>query len=318
MRSRRLRAALAAAMILLAGPTVALDLQGHRGARGLAPENTLAGFERALAEGVTTLELDTVMSADGSVVVHHDLRLNPDLTRDVQGRWLDGPGPALNSLTLADLQAYDVGRVRPGSATAQAHPDQQPADGQRIPTLAAVFERVRALGRHDVRFNIETKLSPREPTLSAEPGAFARALVAVIRAHGMEARVTVQSFDWRTLDAVRAQAPSIPTACLTVQSPRFDNVSDGQWTAGRRLADHGGSVPALVKAAGCRVWSPQHQGLDADALRKARDLGLTVAVWTVNEPAAIEAMLDLGVDAIISDRPDRVRAALAARPAPVR
>ncbi len=94
------------------------DLQGHRGARGLRPENTLAAFAHALSIGVTTLELDTAVTLDGVVVVSHDSELNPDITRDASGRWLAQPGPAIFALTFAELQRFDVGRTRPGSAYA--------------------------------------------------------------------------------------------------------------------------------------------------------------------------------------------------------
>ena len=95
---------------LCAGQAMAFDLQGHRGARGLAPENTLAGFRQALAVGVTTLELDVGVTADGHVVIAHDPRLNPDLARDAAGAWISAPGPALQTLTLAELQRFDIGR----------------------------------------------------------------------------------------------------------------------------------------------------------------------------------------------------------------
>src|SRR6058998_2578344 len=126
-----------------AAPTAAVpaafDLQGHRGARGLAPENTLAAFSRALGLGVTTLELDTGVTRDGAVVVSHDERLNPDFTRDAAGRWIDAPGPALFALSLVEVRRYDVGRLRPGTPYAARLPEQEPADGQRVPTLDEVF-----------------------------------------------------------------------------------------------------------------------------------------------------------------------------------
>jgi len=296
----------------LPGCSARLDLQGHRGARGLAPENTLAAFDRALAVGVTTLELDVGVTRDGVVVIAHDPRLNPNLTRDASGAWLDVQGPAINALTLAELEHYDVGRLKPGSRYAELYPEQTPSDGARIPTLAALFERVRANGAGDVRFNIETKLTPNEPALTPEPEDFARALLDVIRAHGMQRRTSIQSFDWRTLKAVQRLAPKVPTVCLTARQSFLDNLADARWTAGLSLAEHG-SVPKLVRAAGCATWSPYHGDLTAEALGEARALGLTTVVWTVNEPARIEAMLDLGVDGLISDRPDRVRDAMAAR-----
>ncbi len=310
---------IAAVLVAVAGcsTTPTFDLQGHRGARGLAPENTLVAFDRALAIGVTTLELDTGVTKDGVVVITHDPTLNPAITRDAEGRWIAAPGPAIASLTLAELQRYDVGRLKPDAPYARGFPEQQPADGTRIPTLDALFERVRALGHREVRFNIETKITPMSEHTVPPPEAFAKAVLDVIVRHDMSRRVSLQSFDWRTLQVMNRLAPDIPTVCLTVQQERFNNVAGGQWTAGLKLADHQGSVPRLVKAAGCRVWSPFFRDLTSDALREAKALGLSTVVWTVNEPTHIDVMLDLGVDGIISDRPDLVRSALQARGMPL-
>ncbi len=307
------RPALLAACCLFAAQAAAFDLQGHRGARGLAPENTLAGFAAAAAIGVDTLELDTVITKDGVVVVAHDLRLNPNLARDARGQWIEAPGPAIRSLSLAEVQVYDVGRLRPGTRYAQTFPEQRPVDGARIPTLDSLFEQVRASGNRALRFNIETKLSPVEPDLAPVPEDFARAVLEVVDRHGLRSRVTLQSFDWRTLKAAQRLAPEIPTVCLSAQTlSGSSNVADPRWTAGLALAEHG-SVARLVKAAGCAVWSPFAGDLDATQLAEARDLKLKVVVWTVNEPAQIAQMLALGVDGIISDRPDRVRTAMVER-----
>jgi glycerophosphoryl diester phosphodiesterase len=304
-------ALLLALLLALAGCASRLDVQGHRGARGLAPENTLHGFDVARAAGVTTLELDIGITRDGVPVIAHDPRLNPNFTRDEHGRWLEADGPAIRALTWAELQRYDVGRLKPGTPYAAAFAQQQPRDGARVPTLAALFERVAAAGDRAVRFNIETKLRPDAPNATADPATFVSALLDVVRAHGMTSRVTVQSFDWRTLRLVQREAPSVPTACLTARTV----ADDGRWTAGLRLSEHG-SVPKLVKAAGCGTWSPPFAALTADALAEARGLGLKVVVWTVNEPADIERMLALGVDGIISDHPERVQQAVRARTMP--
>lgn len=292
------------------------DLQGHRGARGLAPENTLPGFARALAVGVTTLELDVGVSADGVVVIAHDRRLNPDITRGPDGAWLEQPTPALHSLTFAALQRYDVGRIRPGSDYARRFPVQQGMDGVRMPRLADLFALVARSGNAAVRFNIETKLSPLAPEETLAPEAFAAALVAAVREAGMQARVTVQSFDWRTLVAAQRLLPGIATSCLTAQQRWMDNIGarEGRspWLAGLKLAEHG-SIPRLVKAAGCGTWSPYFAELDRARVAEAHALGLKVLPWTVNEPAEIRAMLDLGADGLITDRPDIARAVMTER-----
>ena len=300
----------------------ALDLQGHRGARGLAPENTLAAFAKALSIGVTTLEMDLGVTADGVVVVAHDPHLHPDLARWPDGAWLEAPGPALLDLSLAELQRFDLGRMRPGSRYAQRFPEQQPADGARLPTLAEVVALTRRAGNEVVRFNLETKLSPQAPNLTPSPAAFAEAVVAAVEAEGIGGRTTIQSFDWRSLRAVQALAPQIATACLTVEEAWEDNVRRGQagaspWTAGLDVDDFGGDVPALVDAAGCAVWSPYFEDLTPEALERAHELGLEVVVWTVNQPDDMGALIEMGVDGIITDYPDRLRMVMAARALPL-
>jgi glycerophosphoryl diester phosphodiesterase len=303
--------------LLFTNTGLAFDLQGHRGARGLAPENTLPAFARGLSLGVTTLELDTCITKDGVVVISHDSTLNPDLTRDKEGNWLRKPGPAIYSLTFAELQQYDVGRIKPNTDYAKQHPEQKAVDGTRIPKLTDLFALVKKSGNEQVLFNIETKLSPLKPTEAPDPETFAKTLVELIRKEGMEARVNIQSFDWRTLQVVQKIAPVIPTSYLSAQQRSLDNIvadkrEGSPWTAGFQHRDHG-SVPMLVKAAGGRVWSPFFGDLTEAKLKEAHNLAIKVVVWTVNEPVQIRKMLDLGVDGIISDRPDLVRQAMAER-----
>lgn len=312
-----MRRALAALLLMGAATAAALDLQGHRGARGLAPENTLPAFARALAIGVTTLELDAAITRDGVVVASHDTVLNPDITRDAEGRWLQRDDIVIHALTLDELQVYDVGRIDPQSTHAQRFREQRPVDGTRIPRLADVFALARRAANDTVRFNIETKISPEHPQRTLPPDAFTRALVALLRAERLESRATIQSFDWRTLQVAQRIAPEIAVVHLTAQQPWQDNIRAGEtaspWTAGLHVGAFGGSVPRLVHAAGGRIWSPHFGDVTGEALREARALGLRVIVWTVNDPRDIERMIALGVDGIISDYPDRLRAVAAQR-----
>lgn len=289
----------------------AFDLQGHRGARGLAPENTLPAFRAAMALGVHTLELDVHVTADGVVVLSHDPRLNADFTRDAQGRWIEPPGAPVISLTLAELQRHDVGRGRPGSAYLRQWPELRGEDGVPMPTLTAVFALVKASGGSHLRFNVETKLDPRAPALTPPPLAYAEAVLAVVREHGMQERVTIQSFDWRTLREVQRLAPTIPTAALSSGPQWLAATANGEWTAGLRLAEHGGSMPRMVHALGARLWSPAHAELTPALLAEAHRLGLRVVPWTVNDPAIMERLIDWGVDGLITDYPDRARTAMA-------
>jgi glycerophosphoryl diester phosphodiesterase len=310
---------IAAALLAFTAKTSAapeFDLQGHRGTRGNAPENTLAAFEKALAIGVTTLEMDAAITADGVVVVSHDPALNPAFTRDAGGQWLKVRGPLIRSLTYAQLQTYDVGRIDPESDYARQFPAQESKDGERLPTLAAVFARVKALGADHVRFDIETKISPTKPAETLAPEPFVRALLAVIREAGMTKRVMIQSFDWRTLKLVQQLEPGVPTVYLTVRNVRNDNLADGTWTGGLLLRDYP-SPGHLVKAAGGAIWSPNQASLTREHLKSAQQLGLKVIPWTVNDPAVAERLIEWGVDGIVSDYPDRIRAVMTKRGMPL-
>jgi glycerophosphoryl diester phosphodiesterase len=271
--------------IALSSTVNAMDLQGHRGARGHAPENTLPSFELAVSMGVDTLELDVGVTRDGVVVIHHDRRLNADVARK-DGQWVASPAPLIHALSFSETQLYDVGRIRPGSEYAARFPHQKPIDGTRIPRLDELLAKMRS-GK--VRFNLETKLVPQAPDETLAPEPFARAVIAEVRKAGVAQRTTIQSFDFRTLKVVEREAPEIATAYLT---------------SGKN------SDPAKVHEAGARVWSPDFRDLDAQKVAQARKLGLRIIAWTVNEPDEIQRVLALKLDGIISDYPDRVRAAL--------
>ncbi len=294
------------AALALQACAIPLDVQGHRGARGLAPENTIAAFDRSLKIGVTTLELDIAITADKVAVVSHDPALLGAITRDAAGRWLTGKGPLIKSLSLAELQVYDVGRTNPQTLYGKQFPQQVAVDGQRVPTLAALFQRTRELGEDRVRFNIETKVFPNAAADTVSPDEFVDILLAVVRVHGMQDRVSIQSFDWRTLQRTQQSAPGIPTVYLTFENANFSNVADGSWSAGLKRADFP-SVPHMVRAAGGAVWSPQFSNLNEALVKTAQSLRLKVIPWTVNSEADMQRLIQWGVDGIISDYPDRLR-----------
>ena len=269
-----------------------LDIQGHRGARALFPENTLEGFLATAALGVTAFELDVGLTADGVLVVTHDLALHPDIARDASGEWLSERGPTIHSLTYADLRRYDVGRLRPGSRLAASFPDQQPCDGARIPSLATILAAMPA-----ARFTIEVKTHPAHPDWTASAQALADAALAVIDDAGAIERVTVEAFDWRVQRHIRRQRSELRLAWLT----SAETVRDAAlWWSGATAS----SVPAAVAAEGGPVWAPGFETLTEAAVQEAHALGLSVLPWTVNQSADMRRLIDWGVGGLISDRPD--------------
>jgi glycerophosphoryl diester phosphodiesterase len=308
------RLVLLAFALATAGNAAAFDVQGHRGARGLAPENTLAAFRKAIDLGVTTLETDAAVTRDDVVVISHDPHLDPAIVRDPDGRWLRERGPAIRALTFAELARFDIGRLDPSSRYAQNFPLQRASDGERFAMLDDVLALAKQAG---VRVNVETKITPTSGDTTPDAETFARLVVERIRAAGMSDRATIQSFDWRTLMVVKRIAPEIATSCLTSQNERSGNVradASGRspWLGGLALADHGGSLSRLAKAAGCAIWSPAALDVTRELIAEAHAIGITVVPWTVNDSADMVRLIDWGADGLISDYPDRVRDAVSA------
>lgn len=315
--------AVMAVMVLMAGKTVsaeqasgkdarmsAFDIEAHRGGRALFPENTLVSFANALAMGVDTLELDVGVTRDGVLVISHERGLNPDLARGADGKYVAAAGIPFVQLSLDEVKQFDVGQIRPGSTYAAQFPDQHAVPGTRIPTLKELIDLVRRSGDGHVRLNIETKIDPNHPDESPSPERFVALLLDLLRTEKFEDRVMVQSFDWRTLQLVQKLASEIPTVYLTVQGGRDPTVfSDraSEWTAGFNPAEHGRSIPRTIKAAGGAIWSPYARDLTPALIAESHALGLKVVVWTANQPEDIAHLIEMGVDGIISDRPDLLR-----------
>jgi len=269
---------------------------GHRGARGLAPENTLAGFALARSMGLTGCEFDIGLSADGVAMVHHDPRLNPDLARGPDGAYVASPAALLRDLTAAQLGTYDVGRLRASSDYAARYPAQHALDGARIPTLDAAMDTI-----GDLDLLIEVKTFPDRPDETAAPAVMAEAAISALRSIDAIDRVVLVAFDWRVLREAAAIEPALRRGCLTTP----ERVSAGSiWLDGAELVEFGDRLPQAVAATGASVWAPLHTLLEEGELREAQALGLTVIPWTVNTGSDIERLIGLGVDGLVSDRPD--------------
>ncbi len=255
-----------------------IEVQGHRGARGVRPENTLAAFRHALGLGVDVLELDVAVTKDERLVVSHDLFLNPDLCLTPEGARITGRIP-VRSLSLEALQTYDCGTLRN-----PLFPNQRPIPGERIPTLEAVFGLLEATpGAAAVRLNIEAKSVPSRPDLTLPPEAWADALAAALADPQRRRRVTVQSFDHRILRALKARLPDAVIAALVAKS-----------------------LPDLVELArdlGAEIISPNLDWITGPVVRALHAAGVRVIPWTANTEEEWARLLDLGVDGIITDDP---------------
>ncbi|MCH9651040.1 MAG: glycerophosphodiester phosphodiesterase [Deltaproteobacteria bacterium] len=309
-----------------------LDVQGHRGARGLLPENTLPAFSRALALGVTTLELDLGVTSDGIVVVFHDRWISPSLCRlpkKEKGMAPPPPGgketggketgggertPLLRDLTLEEVRSYDCGSLNPSKGRFPEPPRRQ-IPGTQIPTLEEVFLLAAASRDPDIRFNVEIKAHPLETDTVPLP-EFVAAVIAQIQKAGVAHRTTVQSFHWRALELAKAAAPEIRTVALLAQETLEGNSGQpSPWLNGLSYDPGRKSLLALLQAAEpyvndvsphWRLVTPEsgaYLGVSVGELQRA---GFAVIPWTVNRSEDMLRILGLGVDGIITDYPDKL------------
>lgn len=297
-----------------------VQIYGHRGARGLMPEQTLPAYVAALRLGVDYVDMDIGMTKDGVLVITHDLTLNPDLTRDENGQWITDRIP-IRSLTLRELQKYDVGRLKPGTQYASYFPHQRPVDHTPIPNLREIVRFVKEIAGDKVGFQIEIKTDPTQPELTASPKEFARALYQLMREEDIGNRTEVQAFDWRCLVELNKLSKNIKTAYLSDHTTEvMDDTETGTWTAGLLPKDYGYSLPTMVKHLGGYCWEPYEMDLTKNDLDEAHRLGLKVVAWGWPEQEGmefnyerIEKLIDFGVDGIIADRPDILRGILVTR-----
>ncbi len=306
-------------------PREPFDAQGHRGARGLLPENTLPAFRRALELGVSTLELDVGVTGDGAVVVSHDPKLSGKVCLGPGGERLGDEGPRIRDLTLEELGRYDCGALNPDPGRFP-EPPRRNRPGTRIPTLEEVFDLAAELDPA-VRFNIEIKFDPTAPEDTVPLEGFVPAVVGRIRARGLVGRTTVQSFDWRALELVKLLEPGLTTAALlSPETVRGPGGAPSPWLNGLSLAETGGTAVGLLRAAEGYVdifspyWrqvTPGAWGYLGATVEEIQAAGFPVVPWTVNDRRRMEKTLDLGVDGLITDYPDRLLAALMARGVPI-
>ncbi len=289
------------------------DVQAHRGGRARRPENTLAAFRYAIELGVDTVEMDLAVTKDRIVVVSHDYRLNPTITRGPDGQFLEGDATILiRDLDFEQLQRYTVGEIKRGSDYWYRFREQAALPGERIPSLAQVFELAGSMGADTLRFNLEIKTYPPFPENTIDYNEFVELVLESIREYGLESRVTIQSFDWRTLKRVREVAPDISIACLTVRNFSIDgaryNLQPGgegpsPWLANLDFDDYS-SIPTLVHAFGADILSSYYREIERKDVEEAHRLGIKVIPWTVNDQRIMKKLIGWGVDGIITDEPD--------------
>lgn len=327
--------ALLATTVLLAGcstPTpvgpvslpTGFDLQGHRGARDARPENTLPAFAYALAVGVTTLEMDMVITGDGVPVIHHSHKLATYMARNPWGRFLTvDEQPDIRHMTLSDLKKFDLSSMDPHAPSGyyESHGrTQKSVPGTQLATLEEVFALVEDWGNDDVFLSIEAKsapypVNPSNPT----PEVWVEKFYDLVTDYGLQDRVMLQSFDWRILREMKKVDPRIATVALTANHPEWNLEGDegdyqwrdrgaaSPWMGGLDLRDYDGDPVKAAHVIGADVFSPHFSEVTPEVVRESHTLGMRLVPFTVNDPAQMRSLIEMGVDGLITDRPSTLR-----------
>jgi len=306
-----------ACILVLISPVTAASNQlwvvGHRGAAGLLPENTLAGFKGAMDLGVDAIELDVHLTSDNQAVVYHDFRLNPAITRDSKGKWIRQER-LIKELTLSELKSYDVGKLNRWTNYAKRYPDQKPLEGQQIPALREVMQIVKS-NSETTQFLIELKYSPLKPEEAKSREEITRVVAEIVKAEDIAGRVIIISFDWKILMEFQRLMPQVQTGYVTIAASNFDTLhlnkpGPSPWTGGVDINKFA-SIPEAVKNAGGVYWIPNFNHalgdssrITSEAVRKAQDKGVKVFVWTPDAKSDLQNLIRLGLDGIITNRPD--------------
>jgi len=296
------------------GDSKTIRVVGHRGARGILPENSIVGFDFALSIGVELLEFDVLLTADDVPVITHNHEFHGSGVRGPDGAFLNGERPRVSSLRMEEVVRFDIGRLDGTTDYGRRFPDQAQMDGVRVPRLSELLRLVSQPKYEHACLMLELKSDPEMAHDSAARERIVAAVCDEVRAAGLTERTLLHSFDWALLAECRRQAPDMPVSFLTQLQESEDDVGEDSAILVTPDLDRSDiSVPDEVSRAGGSLWCPYFSELTADDLARARELGLCVAVWTVNEPEDIDAMIDLGVDAIVTDYPGRVQRRLSDR-----
>lgn len=281
-------------------------LIGHRGARGLMPENTIEGFEFTLELGVTALEFDVLFSKDNVPVITHDYCLSAASTRDNTGKWLKKNGPNINELTLSELREFDVGGLDEGSQYGQRYPEQKFLSGVRIPTLLELLDFANLPNNENLYLLLEIKSGP---GLNASKAV--NQIVDEVREKKLEPRTVLHSFNWDLLKECQSVAPEIPCSFLSELPGNDDEPLDEYFEDHTPdFSSFDVSIPKAIANQNGQMWCPNFRDVTEDLVREAHNMGLVVCAWTVNEIEDLEKMVNAGVDGIITDYPNRAKKVL--------
>jgi glycerophosphoryl diester phosphodiesterase len=295
-----------------------MDVQGHRGGMALMPENTIAAMINGIKTGVKTLELDVVISGDGKVVVSHDAYMSSDFMRKPDGSDItkeEERGMSLFKMTYDSISRFDAGsKPHPRFSSQVKMKTHKPLLSDLIDSVEAY---VKANKLKPVYYNIETKISPAgDGVYNPSPDVFVKTMMSVINKKAIKSRVTIQSFDVRTLQILHKTEPKVKLSMLAFGKV---NVLDKLKTQGLSAEDEkklkqsplfngAGGFEDDIKKLGFvpAIYSPYYTSVDAEMVAKVHAMNMLILPWTVDEEKDMASLGLLGVDGIITNSPDKL------------
>ena len=269
----------------------ALEIQGHRGARGQFPENTLPAFIAAIEGGVDTIELDLMMTADNQIVIYHDFSLNPQLCTHLNGR------PLKRSPLIAQMRLAEIKKIDCGSQQNPRFPKQVALKGVQIPTLKEFFYLIRTHPlAQNVKLNLEIKINPYSTAIHPSRAFVAQKILAEVRASGLQDRVLFSSFDLEVLKEMRTLDSHV----------RLGFIFNSEWLQKKWLVKSENWLPFVIHSASqiqVTMLAVEHTLLTAEHVKHLHASGFRVIPWTINDLQLSQELIEMGVDGIITDYP---------------
>lgn len=282
-----------------------IKIYGHRGARGVLPENTLESFKYLFENNIRAYETDILISKDNIPVITHDFKLDPSYTKDVNGNWIEDDNIKIIELTYEEILKYDVGTLNKLSRYGRKFINQKSLDNQKIPKLSDLLKLSSDNDFDDLLINLEIKSTPIEEGLTPSPKDMVKIVIDVVSRSNLSDKIIYSSFDWRVLREIKERDPKIPRAHLT-SGAKGKIYDKSPWLDFTPLHSEV-ELPKLIKALGGSAWHPNYKDVNKEIIEISRNEGLPVNVWTVNKEQDMLRMIDYGVDGIMTDYPLKLK-----------
>ena len=276
----------------------------------MLPENTLDSFQYLFDNDINAYETDILISKDSIPVITHDFHLDPSLTQDEEGHWLEDENIKIIDLTYDQISKYEVGSLNKLTKYGRRFLNQKKLENQKIPKVSELLDLTSKNKVLDLVINLEIKSTPVQENLTPSPEEMVKIVLEEVNKSNLTDKIIYSSFDWRVLREIKNYNPEIPRAYLSFEqqgSGSFGNIYDqSPWMDFTPLHNNV-DLPKLIKALGGQAWHPFYRNINEKIVETSHNENLPVNVWTVNEEEDMLRMIDIGVDGIMTDYPVQLK-----------